>query len=201
MHFHEALPGSGGHTVSHRLCFKSEKKCIQLTTVVHNFLDNFWWMVGTLHTPPTCIYEVVPSSQVTVGFTDASGLGMGGTHFIPTSWLMPHQPNNCPNWWLQPHNQWMKDTLLTFNNPQGMITNSELELMGTVAHHDMIATHHSVIELTIGMAHNNCTTIIWNQKGSTSTVDPPACLLRLKSLHTHHHHHMLSHHFIPQHLN
>ena len=57
------------------------------------------------------------------------------------------------------------------------------------------------MELTIGMAHDNCAAIIWNRKGSTSTTGPAAYLLQLQSLHTHHHCCTPLHDFIPGHLN
>ena len=172
-----ALPGSRGLCNAPQVCFKSNKKCIHLTTMVHNFLDIFWWIAGTLHTHPTYICKVVPASPVIVGSTDASGLGMGGTYFIPTSWSTPHPPNYCVYLWHQPYKQWTQDALITFTNPQRTITNSDLELMGTAAHHNVIAAHHGVTELTIGTAHNNNAAIIWNCKGSTSTAGPVAYLL------------------------
>ena len=80
---------------------------------------------------------------------------MGGTYFIPTPWSTPERPNLCPYLWHQPDEQWIQDTLLTFNNPHGTITNSDLKLMGTIAYHNVIATQQGVAELTIGMAHDN----------------------------------------------
>ena len=68
--------------------------------------------------------------------------------------------------------------------PKGTITDGDPELVGTVAHHGVIAVHHGATELTIGMTHDNCTTVIWNCKGSTSAAGPAACLLQLQSLHT-----------------
>ena len=56
-------------------------------------------------------------------------------------------------------------------------------------------------ELTIGTAHNNCATVIWNYKGSTSTTGPAAYLLGLQILHTWHHCHTPLHNFILGHLN
>ena len=68
----------------------------------------------------------------------------------------------------------MQDSPLTFDNPQGTINDSDLELMGTITHHDVIATHHGAAELTIGAAQDNCATVIWNRKGSMSTTGPAA---------------------------
>ena len=182
-----ALPGSRGLHSALQVRFKSGKKRIRLTTMVHDFLDNFRWIAATLHNCPTQIYKVVPTSPVTVGSTDASGLGMGGTYFLPTPWSTPHWPDYQPYLWCHPYEQWIQDALVTFTNPQGTITNSDLELMGTVAHHNVIATQHGVAELTISTAHDNYAAVTWNQKGFTSTNGPAAYLLQLQSLHTHHH--------------
>ena len=84
--------------------------------MLHDFLDDFWWIAGALHNCPTSIYEVVPTSPVIVGSTDALGLGMGGTYFIPTPWLTPERPDYCPYLWHQPHKQWTQDALITFTN-------------------------------------------------------------------------------------
>ena len=196
-----ALPGSKELYSALQICFKSDKKHICLTTMVHNFLDNFWRITRTLHNCPTRVYVVVPTSPAMVGSTDGSGLGMSGTYFIPTPWLTPERPDYYPYLWRQPYKQWIPDALLTFTNPQGTITNSDLELMETVAHHDVIATHHGVTELTLRTAHNNYAPIIWNRKRSTSTTGPAAYPLQLQSLLTWHHCYAPLHNFIPGHLN
>ena len=123
--------------------------------------------------------KVISASPVMVGSTDTSGVGMHGACFIPAPWLTPERPNHCPYLWHQPHEEWTQDAPITLNNPQGTITNSDLKLMGTVAHHDMIATQQGAAELTIETAHNNYAIVIWNHKGCTSTTGPAACLLQL----------------------
>ena len=91
-----ALPGSRGLYSTLQVHFKSDKKHIHLTTMVHDFLDNFWWITRSLHNRPTCVYEVVPASPMIVASTDALGLGMGGTYFIPTPWSTTERPNYYP---------------------------------------------------------------------------------------------------------
>ena len=113
-----ALPGSRGLYSALQVRFKSDKKCIRLTTMVHDFLDDFRWIAATLHSCPTRIYEVVPTSPVIVCSTDASGLGMGGSYFIPKPWSTPQWPDYQPYLWHQPYKQWIQDALVTFTNPQ-----------------------------------------------------------------------------------
>ena len=85
--------------------------------MVHDFLDDFWWIAGTLHDCPTHIHKVVPTSPVIVGSTNASGLGMGGAYFIPAPWSTPERPDYHPYLWHQPYKQWTQDALLTFSKP------------------------------------------------------------------------------------
>ena len=50
-----------------QVCFKSAKKRIRSTMMVHNFLDDFWWIAKTdTVVPHESICEVVPTSPVMV---------------------------------------------------------------------------------------------------------------------------------------
>ena len=76
--------------------------------------------------------------------------------------------------------------LLTQENPQGSITNSDLELTATVVHHDVIASRQGVTEATIRTLHNNFATVMWNCKGSATSEQPAAYLLKLQALQSQH---------------
>jgi hypothetical protein len=196
-----ALPGSRGLYSALQVRFKTDKKRIRLTRMVHDFLDDFRWIAATLEARPTRIYETVPTSPQIVGTTDASGIGMGGVFFVPTPWSTPQFPDYFPFLWRAEFPDEIRQRLITHNNPNGSITNSDLELTGTVAHHDVITTNFGIAETTIGTAHDNYAAVIWNRKGSTSTTGPAAYLLRLQSLHTRQHRYIPLHDFIPGHLN
>jgi len=196
-----ALPGSRGLFSALQVRFKTDQTRIRLTRMVHDFLDDFRYVASTLDDRPTRIYEVVPTSPHIVGTTDASGIGMGGVFFLPAPWATPNHPDYFPYMWRSEFPPSVQQQLLTFDNPKGTVTNSDLELSGTVAHHDVIATHFGVAETTIGTAHDNYAAVIWNRKGSTSTTGPAAYLLRLQALHARHHRYVPLHDFIPGHLN
>ena len=196
-----ALPGSRGLYSALQVRFKADKKRIRLTRMVHDFLDDFRWIAQTLDSRPTRIYETVPTAPQIVGTTDALGIGMGGVFFVPTPWSTPRFPDYYPYLWRAEFPIEIQQRLLTYENPTGSITNSDLELAGTVAHHDVIATHVGVAETTIGTAHDNYAAVIWNRKGSTSSTGPAAYLLRLQALHTRQHRYIPVHDFIPGHLN
>ena len=72
-----ALLGSGLSCSALHVQFKSDKKCVCLTNVVHNFPDNFWWMADTPHNCPAWICELAPTSPIAVSSTEACGVGMG----------------------------------------------------------------------------------------------------------------------------
>ena len=93
------------------------------------------------------------------------------------------------------------ERLITWENPHGEITNSDLELAATIAHHDMIAANQGVAETTLATLHDNIATVMWNRKGSATTEGPAAYLLRLQALHARHYRYIPRHDFIPGHLN
>ena len=91
--------------------------------------------------------------------------------------------------------------LLTWENPQGSITNSDLELTAAVAHHNMIASQCRVAETTIATLHDNFATVMWNIKGSATAEGPVAYLLQLQELHARHYRNIPCHNFILGQLN
>ena len=147
--------------------------------VVHNFLDDFRWLVQQLDERPMRIYELVPAAPRVVGATDAAGEGVGGVCFAP----LPNSTNESPlceavicHSTFPPE---ITGCLLTRENPQRSITNGDLELTATVAHHDVIASRHGVTEATIVTLHDNFAMVMWNSKGSATAEGqgPATCLL------------------------
>ena len=72
---------------------------------------------------------------------------------------------------------------MSFSNPDGTINNSDLELVGLVAHSDILAMDAKVEERTIRNIYDNTTTVFWQRKGAVTTTGPLAYLLRLQALH------------------
>ena len=74
---------------------------------------------------PTYIAEIVQRVPTDLGFTDASGQGAGGV------WLNPNRDGRHYVWRLK----WPADiiaALVSFNNPNGSVTNSDLELAALI---------------------------------------------------------------------
>jgi hypothetical protein len=71
----------------------------------------------------------------------------------------------------------------SWSNPTGTITNSDLELAGTIIEHEAIVQNWDVRERTVRVCTENTPTEAWQRKGSVTTTAAPAYLLRLQSIH------------------
>jgi hypothetical protein len=91
--------------------------------------------------------------------------------------------------------------LVTFENPRGRTTNSDLELAATIVQHDVLATNYDVRERTLHTATDNTPTLFWHRRGSISTNTTPAYLLRLQALHQRYHRYIPTHSYLPGPLN
>jgi len=190
-----AIPGSRGLFGALQLAFKSGKHRLRLTKVMHDFLDDFRWLVQNLALAPTRVYSLFPTSPIVIGATDASGIGMGGVFFVP------YKDHYTSFVWRHPFDATIRTQLCTEDNPNGSITNSDLELAATVMHHDIIAQTVHMAERTVATLHDNVPTVYWHRKGSTTSEGPATYLLRLQSLHARAYHYVPTHDFIPGHLN
>jgi hypothetical protein len=57
---------------------------VRLTPVVHSILQDFRWLATDMGRRPTRIAELIPARlPATLGAQDASGIGLGGVHFVP----------------------------------------------------------------------------------------------------------------------
>jgi hypothetical protein len=205
-----ALPGSRGlfsllqeafrHKTNHR---------VPLTPQLHEFLADFRWMYTELRTRPTRLYELVPTTPAVIGAHDASGYAMGGV-LLPTPAAVPRTARllgpssptsdsfsldlvtkpatqSHPILWRAPFPLSIRQQLVTFRNPTGTISNSDLELAGSVIQNAATASCFDVRERTILNKADNTATVFWQRKGSTTTTGPPAYLLRLQAYHQRYH--------------
>ena len=69
--------------------------------------------------------------------------------------------------------------LVTFENPEEKINNSDLELAGSYLHHEAIVHNYDVRERTLASHADNTPTVYWQRKGAVTSISAPACLLRL----------------------
>jgi hypothetical protein len=122
-----AVPGARGLFSVLQLALKvrlEEGTRLRLTDQVHAVLRDFRALATELQSRPTRILELVPSmTPATMGAQDAAGKGMGGVHFVP----MP-DGSITPLMWRAQFPRSVQNCLVTYANPAGTITNSDLEL-------------------------------------------------------------------------
>ena len=141
--------------------------------------------VRSLTTP---LRELVPASPSYMGACDASQLGMGGEWF-PTD-------GTSPILWRQAFSTRVRNALVTFDNPTGSISISDLELAAIIAHKDVLASSQLVAERTLWMATENRAALAWSDKGLATATSARAYLLRLNSLHQRQHRFVAAHNHI-----
>jgi hypothetical protein len=166
---------------------------LRLTQAVHGVLSDFHWLASDLEWRPTHIAELIPTRQpATIGAQDTAGSGMGGVHFVPL-------PDGTiqPLLWRSPFEPRITNQLVTFANPSGTITNSDLELAASITQHDVLTQQVDIREATIHNLSDNMATVWWKRKGATSTTGPASRLLRVQSLHQRHHHYLPLFDYIP----
>jgi hypothetical protein len=102
------------------------------------------------------------------GATDAAKAGMGGVWFIDGESIV----------WRSPFPDVVQKKLVSFNNPTGTVTNSDLELTATIAHHHVLeATGLPTAGESTHTFCDNTPTVAWQTKGSTTTTTITADLL------------------------
>ena len=129
-----------------------------------------------MHTHPTYLAEIVQQLPTNIGFTDASGLGAGGV------WIDPNEDGRNYVWRLT----WPEDIqtdLVSFDNPQGRITNSDLELAALVLQE---ATFPFIFPSPVWRApftgSDNTPTVAWSFRESSTINLVVADLLRIRAL-------------------
>ena len=134
----------------------------------------------------------VPSVPALLGACNAAGPGMGGIAFIRTN-----KDSAVPILWSQPFSDSAQYKLVLFSNLTWTINNSDLELYGNIAYHDIVAQFADKPELTIGTLSDSIANVYWLQKRSTTTAGPPAYILCLQIHHQWSHRCFSFHNYIP----
>jgi hypothetical protein len=155
---------------------------IRFTDEMHDFLDDVRWVVHDLQHRPTNLREIVDTPIAAIGASDAAAAGMGGVIFTRAR----DTQKLHPLLWRAPFPIEIQKDLVSFSNPKGKITNSDLELAGTIGQHDVLVHHIDCRERTIHTLTDNTPALAWQTKGSTTTTGVPAYLLRIQALHQRH---------------
>jgi hypothetical protein len=160
---------------------------------VHAILQDFRSLARDLKNRPTRIAELIPAdTPATIGAQDAAGTGMGGVHIVP----LPYD-TIAPLLWRSPFPPAVQTRLVLYANPDGTITNSDLELAASVAQHKILVTQVDAREATIHNFSENTATVFWQLKGTVLNSGPTARLLRLKALHQHQYRYVPPYDYLP----
>ena len=147
---------------------------LRLSPLVHATLKDWLVLASTLSQRPTPITHLVPTAPTYVGTTDASKQGMGGVWF-PTS--LAHGPTH-PLIWRSRFAPSIQKDLVSSQNPQGSLTNSDLELLGVATGIVGLAHHRPLSNATLWVGCDNTPAVAWCGKGSTSASNASAFILR-----------------------
>ena len=167
---------------------------LTLSSAVHDQLDDFRSLATNIAGRPTRWGEVVPGPPAFYGCTDASALGMGGI-WVDALGLLP------PLLWRKSFPPDVSAAVVSWDNPRGTLTNSDLEQAGVVCAPDVLVQAHDVRERTILLSTDNTPALSREQRGSTTGDNPSAYLCRYAALHQRAHRYCLRASFIPGRLN
>lgn len=169
---------------------------------------------GISHIARMRIQELVPLFPTVHGCHDAASHIAGGV-LIPTSTTVPCQArvrisptthqrpqrSVSPIVWWMPFPSEITAQLATHNNPHGDLTNTDLELVGSLLQSEAAAHCYDLRERTHLQCTDNLGTMFWQRKGSTTTVKPAAILLRFQAFHQLFHQHITLHDYLGGPLN
>ena len=72
--------------------------------------------------------------------------------------------------------------LISWGNPEGQVTNIDLELVGSLIYHACMVDCFDIHECTTLSRTDNMTVLWWQSKWSATSTFPPAHLLRLQAI-------------------
>jgi hypothetical protein len=130
---------------------------------------------------PAYAEELISGDPSFIGACDAAKPGMGGVWFDNTD------GNRAPVVWRCPFPVDVQKDLVSQGNPHGRITNSDLELAGTLAQQAVLQSQYPLCGQTTHTFCDNTPSVAWRTKGSTTTTKSAAYLLSWSALHQREH--------------
>lgn len=169
----QGLPGSRGQfSLLYDAITKHDGDRVRITPSVRNQLQTFVDLLTDEALPPS-FAELVPGVPIHIGACDAAQAGMGGV------WFPEKGP---PLVWRHAFPPYVQRELVSYANPSGTITNSDLELAGTISHQSVLSDNYDVAGETTHTFCDNTPAVAWQEKGSSTTTKHRAYLLRLAAL-------------------
>ena len=161
---------------------RQEPKYINIEGYLAQCLKDWVTLLRQISTRPTHVQELVPKLSTFIGYVDACAFGAGGVWFSGTSQLHPTV-------WRIKFPPYIIANLVSDKNPNGHITNSDLEMAGLLCQWLVLEciSPHSLQFATAGMFSDNTPTVAWANKLSTSSSSIASYLLRALAIRLHVH--------------
>jgi hypothetical protein len=169
------LPAARGFFTPINGAMRGSPKRVGLGTnsKVRAALEDMCTLLHLLLSRPTHVRELVPDMPHYVGYHDAATASAGGVWFSLT--------NNMPPFvWRSAFPPDIESEVVSDNNPDRRLTNSDLELAAEVlAVRVVLATAPEVKHIPLGTVCDNTPTVSWIDKMASKAKGPMAgCLLR-----------------------
>ena len=138
-----ALPGTRGlFSVLQEALSRGDRRRVRLNHHAYRTAADFRALVDSLGSRPTRLLELVPTPPLAVGASDACQVRMGGVWFDASA----TQP---PLLWRQRFAPQVSAAMVTYANPTGSLSISDLELTAIIAHKDVLVHAWDARERTI----------------------------------------------------
>ena len=115
-------------------------------------LQHLYALTQDLAQCPTHMVEIVLTHPLYVGCCDAALAGMGGVWLPSNDLYYPQHPQYV---WRAPFPPQIQCELITTTNPSSTITNSNLELVGTITHAGALVHHRDICERMVATFSDN----------------------------------------------
>jgi hypothetical protein len=148
---------------------------LRLTPLVTASLQDWQTLASALANSPTQITSIVPHPPSFLGTVDASGAGIGGA-WLPTPSTATYQPII----FRLPFPSYIQNCLVTASNPNGTLTNSDLELAALVTGAAILCNVYPEGHAQLLCASDNSAAVcdlylvlgsdpVWSTRGSEAT--------------------------------
>ena len=181
-HASYGIPGGRGFFSPIWRAFTKASNEVTITPMLHQTLKDWITMIRRIGTRPTSILELTPKSPDYIGYVDASGFGAGGVWFGSDSYL-------SPTVWRIEWPATIQNNLVSFQNPRGTLTNSDLEMAGHLLHWlvlELIAPTSLQFKCA-GIFSDNTPTVSWAYKLCSTKSVIAGHLLRALAIRLHVH--------------
>ena len=141
-------------------------------------LQDFGTLIKVLGRRPTHCRELVVDDPGYIGYCDASKLGAGGVWLVGTRQLAPVV-------WRVEWPDDIRQQVVSFDNPSGTLTNSDLEMVGMVLHYLVLKHLVALKHVHIVAWCDNTPTVSWTNKLSSSKSAVAGRLARALAMRIH----------------